>query len=72
MITTEQAWQAVHLVPDPEIPVISVTDLGIVREIQIKGENVFKEYWNKPDATAKEFTSDGWFKTGRGLLCDIV
>lgn len=40
MITTEQAWQAVHLVPDPEIPVISVTDLGIVREIQIKGEVV--------------------------------
>jgi ring-1,2-phenylacetyl-CoA epoxidase subunit PaaD len=40
MITIEQAWQAVHLVPDPEIPVISVTDLGIVREIQIKGEIV--------------------------------
>jgi len=37
---------------------------GEAGEIQIKGENVFKEYWNKPDATAKEFTSDGWFKTG--------
>lgn len=21
-------------------------------------------YWNLPEATAKEFTSDGWFKTG--------
>jgi malonyl-CoA/methylmalonyl-CoA synthetase len=21
-------------------------------------------YWNKPEATQKEFTQDGWFKTG--------
>ena len=33
-------------------------------EIQIKGVNVFHEYWRKPDATAKSFTPDGWFKTG--------
>ncbi|EWC44950.1 hypothetical protein DRE_01009 [Drechslerella stenobrocha 248] len=33
-------------------------------EIQIKGPNVFKEYWEKPEATAREFTEDGFFKTG--------
>ncbi len=33
-------------------------------EILVKGENVFTEYWNKPEATKKEFTIDGWFKTG--------
>jgi malonyl-CoA/methylmalonyl-CoA synthetase len=33
-------------------------------EIQVKGHNVFKEYWGKPDATEKAFTKDGWFKTG--------
>ncbi|CAG8603103.1 7035_t:CDS:10 [Acaulospora morrowiae] len=33
-------------------------------ELQIKGPGVFKEYWNKPAATSKEFTEDGWFKTG--------
>ncbi|KAJ5516092.1 hypothetical protein N7527_007652 [Penicillium freii] len=32
--------------------------------IEIKGGNVFREYWRKPEATASEFTADGWFKTG--------
>lgn len=32
--------------------------------IEIRGDNVFLEYWRRPEATAKEFTSDGWFKTG--------
>lgn len=32
--------------------------------IEIKGDNVFIEYWRKPEATKKEFTEDGWFKTG--------
>jgi malonyl-CoA/methylmalonyl-CoA synthetase len=33
-------------------------------EIQIKGKNVFLEYWQKPEPTEKAFTPDGWFKTG--------
>lgn len=33
-------------------------------EIQIKGPNVFKEYWGKPEATASAFTLNGWFLTG--------
>ena len=33
-------------------------------EIQVKGPNVFREYWQKPEATKKTFTSDGWLKTG--------
>ncbi|MBK5278333.1 MAG: acyl-CoA synthetase [Bacteroidia bacterium] len=33
-------------------------------EILVKGDNVFQEYWNKPDATKNAFTQDGWFKTG--------
>jgi malonyl-CoA/methylmalonyl-CoA synthetase len=33
-------------------------------EIQVKGDNVFLEYWGQPEATRKSFTADGWFKTG--------
>ncbi|KAI5244613.1 acetyl-CoA synthetase-like protein [Aureobasidium subglaciale] len=33
-------------------------------EIQLRGPTIFKEYWNNPTATAKEFTDDGFFKTG--------
>ncbi len=37
---------------------------GTAGEIQVKGPNIFKEYWQKPEATEKTFTKDGWFKTG--------
>lgn len=33
-------------------------------EIQVRGPNVFREYWGKPDATRASFTDDGWFRTG--------
>lgn len=33
-------------------------------EIQLRGPTIFQEYWRNPEATKKEFTSDGWFKTG--------
>lgn len=37
---------------------------GTAGEIQVKGPNIFKEYWQKPEATRHTFTQDGWFKTG--------
>ncbi len=33
-------------------------------EIQLKGNNVFSEYWQRPKETASSFTPDGWFRTG--------
>jgi malonyl-CoA/methylmalonyl-CoA synthetase len=38
--------------------------IGEAGEIQVKGDNVFQEYWLKPEATENTFTEDGWFKTG--------
>jgi long-chain acyl-CoA synthetase len=37
---------------------------GEVGEIVIRGHNVMKGYWNRPDATSEAITEDGWFRTG--------
>ena len=37
---------------------------GEIGEIAIKGPQVMKGYWNRPDETAKVMTADGFFKTG--------
>lgn len=36
----------------------------IVGDLQVKSPSVFRCYYNKVEATKKEFTNDGWFKTG--------
>ncbi len=33
-------------------------------EVQVRGHNVMKGYWNLPDATATAISPDGWFSTG--------
>ena len=37
---------------------------GQTGEIQIRGHNVMKGYWNLPDATKATITPDGWLATG--------
>ncbi len=45
--------------------------VGEVGEICIRGPQVMKGYWNRPDETAKAFTADGWLRTGdMGLMDD--
>lgn len=39
-------------------------------ELLVKGDSVFKEYYNKPEATKREFTLDHFFKTGD--ICKYV
>jgi ring-1,2-phenylacetyl-CoA epoxidase subunit PaaD len=36
----EAIWKLLQTVPDPEVPVVSVLDLGIVRDVKISGSNI--------------------------------
>ena len=46
----------------PALPGVGVR-LADDGEIEVRGINVFQEYWNNPEATAAAF-DDGWFRTG--------
>ena len=40
IITKDQIFHLLQKVTDPEIPVISITDLGIIREVKVDGDQV--------------------------------
>ena len=44
MVTAEQVWDALAEIEDPEIPVISVVDLGVVRDVTVEGDRVHVEF----------------------------
>jgi long-chain acyl-CoA synthetase len=53
--------------PDVELRLVDEdgndVELGDPGEIVVRGPNVFKGYWNRPDETERAFR-DGWFRTG--------
>ncbi len=40
MVTAERVWDALAQIPDPEIPVISLVDLGVVKTVAVDGDRV--------------------------------
>jgi ring-1,2-phenylacetyl-CoA epoxidase subunit PaaD len=44
VVTAEEVWAALAEIPDPEIPVISVVDLGVVRGVCVEDERVHVEF----------------------------
>jgi ring-1,2-phenylacetyl-CoA epoxidase subunit PaaD len=40
MVTAAEVWAALEEIPDPEIPVISLVDLGVIRDVQVEGARV--------------------------------
>ena len=40
MVTAEQVWEVLAEIPDPEIPVISLVDLGVVKDVAVSNGTV--------------------------------
>jgi ring-1,2-phenylacetyl-CoA epoxidase subunit PaaD len=43
MVTAAAVWEALAEVEDPEIPVISLVDLGVIRDVRVDGDRVHVE-----------------------------
>ncbi|HEX5515222.1 MAG TPA: AMP-binding protein [Gammaproteobacteria bacterium] len=67
---TVQEWTGQIGVPIPSTEAAILDDDGTpvpqgeVGEICLRGPQVMKGYWNRPDETANVFTADGWLRTG--------
>jgi ring-1,2-phenylacetyl-CoA epoxidase subunit PaaD len=44
VVTAEEVWAALAEIPDPEIPVLSLVDLGVVRDVVVEQEHVRVEF----------------------------
>ena len=55
-------------VPSTEVSVQdtegNILPQGEIGELCVRGPQVMKGYWQRPEETAKVISSDGWFKTG--------
>jgi ring-1,2-phenylacetyl-CoA epoxidase subunit PaaD len=43
MVTAAQVWAAFEEIPDPEIPVVSLVDLGVIRSVDVQKGHVHVE-----------------------------
>jgi ring-1,2-phenylacetyl-CoA epoxidase subunit PaaD len=44
VVTAQEVWDALAEIPDPEIPVISLVDLGVVREVNVENGRVCVDF----------------------------
>ena len=43
-MTTDEIWAALAEVPDPEIPDVSLVDLGVIKSVTVNGRHVHVEF----------------------------
>jgi ring-1,2-phenylacetyl-CoA epoxidase subunit PaaD len=44
MVTAADVWEALAEIPDPEIPVISIVDLGVVKGVEVEDGTVHVDF----------------------------
>jgi ring-1,2-phenylacetyl-CoA epoxidase subunit PaaD len=44
MVTAAEVWNALAEIPDPEIPVVSLVDLGVIRDVAVNDRDVRIEF----------------------------
>ena len=44
MVSEAEVWEALAGIPDPEIPVISLVELGVVKDVHVDGDAVRVEF----------------------------
>jgi ring-1,2-phenylacetyl-CoA epoxidase subunit PaaD len=44
MVTEAEVWAALEEIPDPEIPVVSLVDLGVIRSVDVSNGHVHVEF----------------------------
>jgi ring-1,2-phenylacetyl-CoA epoxidase subunit PaaD len=44
MVSEAQVWAALEEIPDPEIPVVSLVDLGVIRSVDVSDGHVHVEF----------------------------
>jgi ring-1,2-phenylacetyl-CoA epoxidase subunit PaaD len=44
VVAVEQVWEAFAEIPDPEIPVVSLVDLGVIRSVDVREGHVHVEF----------------------------
>ena len=44
MVAEARVWEALQEIPDPEIPVVSLVDLGVIRSVDVQNGHVHIEF----------------------------
>jgi ring-1,2-phenylacetyl-CoA epoxidase subunit PaaD len=44
VVTADEVWRAFAQIPDPEIPVVSLVDLGVIRSVDVRDGQVEVEF----------------------------
>ncbi len=51
-LTEPQVWEALEEIPDPEIPVISLVDLGVIRSVDVRERDTSGSSSRRPSSAA--------------------